>query len=317
MSNKIKETTELMSELSDTRILAIDKSQRRWFRFECDKLLREKTLIQRELDKEPERNDLRVALKQNDDALIDLHDRWHNRTFLSGNTEQVNIESPETRLIAPAAKNFQIESRASNNNSVGTIYGIVSPYNKPSLDLGGFIEYVQRGAWAKVLADKNRDVRSCFNHSADYLLGLESAGTMKLRDSTEGLFFECILGNNAISQYVFDNVKRRNIQGCSVMFYISKDYWILEKGKTDVRVITEVAELNEAGCVSWPAFPSTSVFIAQERAANSSYDIDDDEEYDKFVKAMQENERQKKIEIERKYRYAGRILGRCRSALKN
>jgi len=74
-------------------------------------------------------------------------------------------EAPECEIV--------IETRASGREA---IRGLAIPYNRLSLDLGGFRERILPGSFDKILnRQRGRgEILSYYNHNSDLLLGRES-----------------------------------------------------------------------------------------------------------------------------------------------
>jgi len=131
-------------------------------------------------------------------------------------------------------------------------------FNSPSQDLGGFIEIIRPGAFAKSIANGD-DVRCLFNHEADNILGRNTAGTLRLKEDSVGLFFECDLGNQSYATDLYESIKRGDVNQCSFGFFCREDNWLPTSEAPGVlREILE-AELMDVSPVTYPAYLATSL----------------------------------------------------------
>ena len=100
------------------------------------------------------------------------------------------------------------ELRATAKFALG---GIAASYNTLSGDVGGFVEQIAPGAFARSLRE-NADVIATFNHDPNKVLGRTKSGTLTLSDSTAGLVWYCQLDpNNSDHQNIYASVKRGDI----------------------------------------------------------------------------------------------------------
>lgn len=174
-------------------------------------------------------------------------------------------------------KRFQLtEVRAVKNGDKRTITGYAARYNVLSGDLGGFRERIALGAFKRILAT-NPDVVCLFNHSDNAVLGRTTAGTLRLREDSRGLKFECDLPNTAAGRDMYESVQRGDLNGCSFAFIVDdarmceyKEEEIDDedegmRGKVKraaraiIRTIRDFANLIDVSVVTHPAYPQTYV----------------------------------------------------------
>ena len=167
-------------------------------------------------------------------------------------------EAPECEL--------QIETRASGREA---IRGLAIPYNRLSLDLGGFRERILPGSFDKVLnRQRGRgEILSYYNHNSDMLLGRESAGTLEIIADDRGISYVVEPPDTSAGRDVLALVRSRNLRGSSFAFTVSQKggerFTNDENGKA-VREIVEASGLYEVGPVNVPAYGSaTSAVVAQ------------------------------------------------------
>ena len=207
-----------------------------------------------------------------------------------------DIKSPdnaEVRVI-----NFDdMELRVTDDDSP-KITGYAAKFGKWSEDLGGFREKIKPGAFDDVLED---DVRALKNHDSNLILGRTTSGTLKLDTNSVGLRFEIDPPNTSTGKDTIEEIRRKDITGCSFSFTTKTDAWKNNEDGTVERTIVKVDRLYDVGPVTYPAYPDTTV------AARS---------LDKFkeTEKIEEPAEIDKKEIERGYRKAGRIINRIKSA---
>lgn len=166
-------------------------------------------------------------------------------------------EAPECEL--------QIESRSSGREA---IRGLAIPYNRLSLDLGGFRERILPGAFDKVLnRQRGRgEILSYYNHNADLLLGRESAGTLEITADDRGISYMVEPPDTTAGRDVLALVRARLLRGSSFAFTVGQKgerFTTDESGKA-IREVVEASGLYEIGPVNVPAYGSaTSAVVAQ------------------------------------------------------
>jgi len=167
-------------------------------------------------------------------------------------------EAPECEL--------QIETRSSGREA---IRGLAIPYNRLSLDLGGFRERILPGAFDKILnRQRGRgEILSYYNHNSDMLLGRESAGTLEIIADDRGISYVVEPPDTSAGRDVLALVRSRNLKGSSFAFTVNQKggerFTNDENGKA-IREIVEASGLYEVGPVNVPAYGSaTSAVVAQ------------------------------------------------------
>jgi len=166
-------------------------------------------------------------------------------------------EAPECELV--------IETRASGREA---IRGLAIPYNRLSLDLGGFRERILPGAFDKILSRQRgrSEILSYYNHNSDLLLGRESAGTLTVAAEEKGISYTVEPPDTSAGRDVLALVRSRNLTGSSFAFTVAakgERFTTDESGKA-IREIVDASGLYELGPVNVPAYGSaTSAVVAQ------------------------------------------------------
>ena len=164
-------------------------------------------------------------------------------------------EGGERRFLPFTGTEIRVETREGKS----TLSGVTAPFGKLSLDLGGFQEQIQRGAFANAL--KRSDPVGLFNHNPDNLLGRMSAGTLRLKETDVGLEYDLDLPDLEIGRQVRTGVDRKDIQGNSFAFRVKKDQWEERADGSWLRTVMEIDELYDVGPVVYPAYPDTEVAL--------------------------------------------------------
>ncbi len=133
------------------------------------------------------------------------------------------------------------------------IEGYAALFNSDSIDLGGFIETIRPGAFARALRER-QDVRALINHDSNLLLGRVNSGTLALTEDSKGLRFVCDLPATSYARDLVEQIGRGDISGCSFGFIPKKDAW----PSANRRELVDV-NLIDCGPVTFPAYPETSV----------------------------------------------------------
>ena len=60
----------------------------------------------------------------------------------------------------------------------GRLVGLAAVFDKPSQDLGGFVEVIKPGAFRHALQNAEH-VRALYNHNDDHVLGRVGSGTLR------------------------------------------------------------------------------------------------------------------------------------------
>jgi len=157
---------------------------------------------------------------------------------------------------------FKLEQR--DNNSDGMSFrGYAVVFDSPSEDLGGFVEYVARGAIRKALG-RSPDVRLLHNHNEDYVLASAKNSTLRLSEDPTGLYVEADIIDTTYGEDVAKLIKRGDIDQMSFAFTVAQDEWVdATDSGLPVRRILEVGSLFDVSTVTYPAYPATSAAMRQ------------------------------------------------------
>lgn len=139
------------------------------------------------------------------------------------------------------------------------LVGYAARFNSLSDDLGGFREQIAPGAFKNAL--KKSDVRALLNHESSVVLGRVSAGTLRLKEDSLGLFMEVDLPNTQAARDLIESIERGDITQQSFGFRVAPggDSWSENKAGEQIRTLLEIDELFDVSPVTFPAYPETSI----------------------------------------------------------
>ncbi len=179
----------------------------------------------------------------------------------AGKSEEKMSEKKSKQNNAKDAANSSFERRYMpmefRIDEEGIIEGYAAVFNQWSADLGGFIEMIRPGAFAKTLQEA--DVRGAFNHDANYVLGRNKSGTLELQEDDYGLKFRVDPPETQWADDLRTSIKRGDIDQASFAFNTIRDKWTRSTNdEPHKRELIEV-QLFDVGPVTYPAYPQTSV----------------------------------------------------------
>lgn len=147
------------------------------------------------------------------------------------------------------------ELRLKNSDSM-TIAGHAAVFNQLSDDLFGFREEIAPGAFAHSI--QKDDIRALWNHDANYVLGRNTAGTLRLSEDDIGLAIENDLPDTQNARDLLTSIRRGDVSQMSFGFITLRDNWRVEAGGLVVRTLEEV-QLFDVSPVTFPAYPQTDL----------------------------------------------------------
>lgn len=162
--------------------------------------------------------------------------------------------------MKPERRFVKTEFRVSAENEPAKISGYGAVFNSRSEDLGYYQELreeIDPHAFDSVVATRP-DVRGLFNHSADYVLGRTTAGTMRLTIDARGLAYEIDPPDTQLARDLMVSMRRGDISGSSFSFVCKRDQWTENEDGSVTRRILEIGDLYDVGPVTYPAYPASS-----------------------------------------------------------
>lgn len=158
------------------------------------------------------------------------------------------------------------ELRVTQEEDQPKISGYAAVFNVLSDDLGGFREKVLPGAFEKSIRED--DIRALWNHDPNYVLGRNTAGTLKLEEDEHGLKIEIDPPETQYARDLMASMKRGDVDQMSFGFYTISDNWHKEEDQV-VRDLVK-AKLFDVSPVTFPAYPQTVVHARDILNANQA-----------------------------------------------
>lgn len=148
---------------------------------------------------------------------------------------------------------LMVELRAAGDQPKIGGYGAV--FNKPSQNLGGFVEVVTPTFFNDWRGKGWPDVMARYNHDDNQLLGTAAAGTLRLRVDDTGLFYE--VTPPASRADIVELVGRGDVRGSSFAFRVPPggDDWGMSPDQNyPQRSLVANGQLVDVGPVNSPAY---------------------------------------------------------------
>jgi HK97 family phage prohead protease len=194
------------------------------------------------------------------------------------NTQNTPIQ-PENIEKRAYAGGLEIRAAENEQNS-RTVKGYAALYNtrtKIRSKYGDeFYEEIAPGAFDSAI--KRSDIKMCWNHNIDIVLGRyrrSASDTLKIYTDSKGLAFELTMPESR--QYELESVKRTDVDECSFMFDLPTDGLgeVISKASDGlaVRTITDFNNVYELSMVPFPAYKGTSATVS-ERFARSIHEAE-------------------------------------------
>lgn len=133
--------------------------------------------------------------------------------------------------------------------------GYAAKFNKLSRNLGGFVERIDPGFFAKSEGDGWPEVMARYNHDDNRLLGTTDAGTLRLAVDGTGLDYRVDLPHTRAD--VFELVQRGDVRRSSFAFYTFEDDWAMTDDGFPMRTLLS-GRLVDVAPVNTPAYLDTS-----------------------------------------------------------
>jgi HK97 family phage prohead protease len=146
-----------------------------------------------------------------------------------------------------------VEVRAAGDSR--TIGGYAAKFNTLSRNLGGFVERIDPGFFAKSEGDGWPRVMARYNHDNNMLLGTSRSGTLRLQ--TDGTGLDYSVDVPAARGDVYELVQRGDVAESSFAFYTFEDDWAMTDDGFPVRTLLS-GQLVDVAPVNDPAYLDTS-----------------------------------------------------------
>lgn len=185
-------------------------------------------------------------------------------------SDEIMVEDYDDEKQRLAVCNTQLENKKNNNNMEKRIFNIetrvdstedgrdlvvghASVYDSRSNNLGGFYEFIERGAFTEELI-ANSDVRALINHDPNLILARNTSGTLNLTADERGLKYEFEMPETSYGKDLAISMKRGDISQSSFAFTVAEDEWSTDAEGNNIRTIKKIAELFDISSVTYPAY---------------------------------------------------------------
>lgn len=152
-----------------------------------------------------------------------------------------------------------IEARSIGDGQMSAS-GYAATFDSRSHDLGGFVEVIAPGAFARSLAT-GRDILATFNHDATRLLGRTRSGTLRVYEDERGLAYNLDLPDTSVGRDVAELLRRGDLTGSSFTFTPQEVDWTTTETGYPLRTV-RAAKLIELGPVTIPAYAQSSAMAS-------------------------------------------------------
>ena len=185
-----------------------------------------------------------------------MYDAWGGDSMRTWAERKLNNlpENERNQEMEKEIRSGRLEIRAMADEK-RTIGGYAAMFDQMSEDLGGFTEVIDREAFSSTDME---DVRALFNHDANQILGRTKSGTLRLKMTEQGLYYEVDLPDTERGKDMYEMIKRGDIDQSSFAFTVSDDDYEYKEGRY-FRTIKKIDRLYDVAPVTYPAYQQTSV----------------------------------------------------------
>jgi len=184
------------------------------------------------------------------DAAVKWSERKRNEIIAEEKKDERNLKNynqMEKRI-------FNIETRVdSTEDGRDLVVGHASVYDSRSNNLGGFYEFIERGAFTEELI-ANSDVRALINHDPNLILARNTSGTLNLTADERGLKYEFEMPETSYGKDLAISMKRGDITQSSFAFTVAEDDWSTDEEGNNIRTIKKIDRLYDVSPVTYPAY---------------------------------------------------------------
>ena len=179
------------------------------------------------------------------------------QAYAEGVVARLDAEEERKKTMSNReTRDFETEFEVRESGDGMTFVGYAAKFNEPSENLGGFVEYVERGAFTRSLKSRN-DIMLLWNHDAGEPLASTRSGTMKLYEDEVGLKVEARLPDTSRGRDLAVLLRQGIVRKMSFGFNVIKDAWNSEGTERRLKSV----RLFEVSAVVWPAYSSTEAAV--------------------------------------------------------
>lgn len=141
------------------------------------------------------------------------------------------------------------------------VTGYAALFGSRSEDLGGFVEEIDRGAFAESLTKDDLDVRFLINHDSNLVLARSKNGTLELTEDDRGLRIYARVAPYSYAEDLKIAIERGDIDQMSFAFTVEEDSWGSDEDGTPLRRVQRVKDLFDVSVVTYPAYQETKTEV--------------------------------------------------------
>jgi uncharacterized protein len=202
------------------------------------------------------------------------------RAYAEGVVARLDAEQErKASMTNRETRDFETQFEIREEGDGMTFVGYAAKFDQPSENLGGFVEYVERGAFSRSLKSRN-DVMLLWNHDAGQPLASTRSGTMKLTEDDIGLRVEARLPQTTLGKDLAILLRDGIVGKMSFGFNVVKDSWNAEGNERRLKSV----RLFEVSAVVWPAYTQTSAAVRGLDKVAQRASVDADELADVMLK---------------------------------
>ena len=142
---------------------------------------------------------------------------------------------------------------------------------------GQFYEVIKRGAFDKILASQDLNVKYKYNHGV--MIARTKSGTLKLESDERGLKYTIPeIPDTTDANNLYEQIKRGNVFESSFAFMVadSGQNWSKREDGADLRTIVEASYLDDVSSVDDGAYANTEVAVRSLQANEDLLDLDEE-----------------------------------------
>jgi len=164
----------------------------------------------------------------------------------------------EKNLERRQIKLDKLEVRAAADGAPAKIVGHAAVFNSAAEIGSSFREQIMPGAFADSIGSD--DVRALFNHDPNYVLGRNTAGTLRMSEDDIGLAIEVDPPDTQWARDLMVSIGRGDISQMSFGFCALEETWDYAEDGSATRTLKKV-RLFDVSPVTYPAYDDTDVAV--------------------------------------------------------
>lgn len=175
---------------------------------------------------------------------------------------QMNTQPLEVERVRVKLQELRVASSGDpQKKNELVVTGYAALFESRSEDLGGFVEEIDRGAFAGSLVKDDLDVRFLINHDSNLVLARSKSGTLELTEDERGLRIYARVAPYSYAEDLKIAIERGDIDQMSFAFTVEEDSWAAADDGTPLRRVHRVKDLFDVSVVTYPAYAETKTEV--------------------------------------------------------